>query len=345
MRLQAEPLESAHVENPARALKTGARVGVVTIGRNEGERLHRCLLSLKPLDLPIIYVDSGSRDRSVEIAQELGATVVKLDPRKMFTAARARNAGFQALRKLAPNVEFVQFLDGDCELADTWLDVALTEMKRRPDVAVVCGRRRERHPNFSKYNLLFDMEWDTEVGEAASCGGDALMRCDPFVAVDGFRPELLAGEEPELCARLRSSGWKIMRIGAEMSLHDAAMSHFRQWWRRGIRSGYGYAQVWAETWRSPFPLYGRELTRALAWGLLLPALIGLVTVVYWPAALLILWLYPAQVVRIAAVRGIRSALAWWYATLMVSTKFAEAWGACRFFFEGRRAKVAIDYKQ
>src|SRR5690606_32438080 len=101
---------------------------------------------------------------------------VPLDLSIPFTAARARNEGFARLKQLQPDVAFVQFIDGDCELIDGWTGAALELLAERPDVAVVCGRRRERHPEQSIYNRIIDDEWDTHPGEVASCGGDAMMR-------------------------------------------------------------------------------------------------------------------------------------------------------------------------
>ena len=155
---------------------------------------------------------------SVTAARQIGAFVVILDLSKPFTAARARNEGVGALKALRRSVRFVQFVDGDCTLANDWIDKAFTFIAQREDVAVVCGRRRERYPRASIYNLLFDLEWDTPVGEFPACGGDALVRLKAFDAVGGFRPQLIAGEEPELCVRLRERGWKIWRLDAEMHL-------------------------------------------------------------------------------------------------------------------------------
>ena len=72
-------------------------LGVVVIGRNEGQRLARCLQSQAERTDSVVYVDSGSTDGSVALAQSLGVQVLALDPRTPFTAARARNEGFAAL--------------------------------------------------------------------------------------------------------------------------------------------------------------------------------------------------------------------------------------------------------
>ena len=55
-------------------------VGVVVIGRNEGDRLVQCLRSVLTREVPVVYVDSGSHDDSVLNAKRLGVTVLELDP-------------------------------------------------------------------------------------------------------------------------------------------------------------------------------------------------------------------------------------------------------------------------
>ena len=176
-------------------------VGIVAIGRNEGERLHRCLNSVVGRGLTLIYVDSGSTDGSIKLARNLGVEVVELDFSRPFSAARARNEGFERLCQINPEIRFVQFVDGDCEVADGWLDRAIRTLEDHFDVAVVCGRRRERFPERTVYNRLADLEWDTAVGEAKACGGDAMMRVSAFQAAGGYDPTLIAGEEPDLCLR------------------------------------------------------------------------------------------------------------------------------------------------
>ncbi len=193
--------------------------------------------------MTVVYVDSASTDGSAGMAREMGTEVVDLDMSIPFSAARARNAGFERLKSVAPNVGYVQFVDGDCEIVGGWIDAAKKTLDSTADVAAVCGRRRERFPEKSIYNRVADIEWNTPVGQVNSCGGDAMMRVSAFEQVKGFDPSIVAGEEPELCQRLRGAGWKIMRIDAEMTLHDSAMLEFRQWWKRSIRTGYGALDV------------------------------------------------------------------------------------------------------
>ncbi|MFT3927957.1 MAG: glycosyltransferase [Myxococcales bacterium] len=220
-------------------------VGLVAIGRNEGERLKRCLLSARAQVKTLVYVDSGSSDGSVDFARSLGVHVVELDTRRPFTAGRARNEGARKLREVMREAEFVQFVDGDCELDSSWIARGLAEFAARPGAAVICGRRRERFPEASVYNRLCDNEWNTPVGLAAACGGDFMVRLGAFEQVQGFASDLIAGEEPDLCFRMRQAGHEIWRVDAEMTLHDAAMTEFAQWWLRNLRSGHASAEAWA----------------------------------------------------------------------------------------------------
>ncbi|KQP70859.1 glycosyltransferase family 2 protein [Methylobacterium sp. Leaf112] len=320
-------------------------LGVVVIGRNEGERLRACFESIDRTIGPVVYVDSGSTDGSVALAENLGVAVVVLDTARPFTAARARNAGFARLRDLAPSLAFVQFMDGDCALAPGWLGEAHTSLSARRDVAVVCGRRRERHPERSVFNRLCDLEWDTAPGEALECGGDFLVRTEAFAAVGGFDGGLIAGEEPELCVRLRARGWRIWRLDAEMTLHDANITSLRQWWWRMVRSGHAFAQVARVHRGSPHAIWRAAVPRAVFWGVGLPVLSGLGVFVH-PAAALLTLLYPVQLCRIARRRSVAGRGAWAYAGFTLLGKLPEVFGIATFYANrmSRRSAALIEYK-
>ncbi|QVM93662.1 glycosyltransferase [Pseudomonas entomophila] len=321
-------------------------IGVVVIGRNEGPRLERCLASLREAAEQIVYVDSGSTDGSVAMARRQGVEVLALDMTIPFTAARARNEGFTLLQRLLPGMRHVQFVDGDCEVVAGWLPEAQGFLDAHPQVAVVCGRRRERYPQHSVYNLLCDLEWDTPLGETKACGGDALMRVDAFSAVHGYRPDLIAGEEPELCIRLRANGWKIWRLDQEMTLHDAAMTRFGQWWRRSLRAGYAFAEGASLHGGPPERHWRREARRAWIWGLGLPLAIAMACLALGGWGLVLLLVYPLQAARLAR-RGGRSAREnWLQAVFLVLGKFPEMLGQVKFmmnrFTTGK--PVLIEYK-
>lgn len=275
-----------------------AEVGAVVIGRNEGERLLRCLDAMLPQVERVAYVDSGSTDDSVAEAQARGVEVVALDMDQPFTAARARNAGLERLRAIAPELRYVQFVDGDCELREGWIDAAQRAFQSDPEIVVVCGRRRERHPEASVYNALCDVEWDGRPGFVDSSGGDALMRIDALAAVDGFDPKLIAGEEPDLCHRLRARGGKILRIDQEMTWHDADMHRFGQWWKRTLRAGHAYAENHWDHRKDGQGFRRTDMRRILFWGGMVP--IGVLAASVWqPWALFGFLIYPVQALRIS----------------------------------------------
>jgi GT2 family glycosyltransferase len=324
-------------------------LGAVVIGRNEGSRLAACLDSLISNCHATVYVDSGSMDDSVALARARGVEVVALDLSRPFTAARARNAGFTRLIEQNPTIEFVQFVDGDCEVVSGWLSNAHAFLTENPGSAVACGRRRERFPNQSIYNKLCDIEWDTPVGQARACGGDAMIRAAHLQQVDGYDETVIAGEEPELCVRLRKAGYQIHRLDAEMTLHDAALSKFSQWWKRNVRSGHAFAEGAHMHGAPPEQHFVKEERRAWFWGAAVPVLaIGgaLPTLGF---STLLLAGYPVSAGRI--YRHFRkrgkghdeSALAGVFLTI---GKFAEVQGSLRYHLgrlAGRRSEI-IEYK-
>lgn len=312
-------------------------VAAVVIGRNEGARLIACLDALQGQVGQIIYVDSGSTDGSVEVAKAAGAQVIALDLTQPFTAARARNAGIAAVSEQA---DFVQFLDGDCAVRAGWIETALAFMADHPKVAVVCGRRRERFVEASVYNRLIDAEWNTPVGAAKACGGDALIRREVLAAVGGYRDDLIAGEEPEMCLRMRKLGWQIWRIDAEMTWHDAAITQLGQWWRRSVRAGHAFAEGAALHGRAPERHWVSETRRALIWGAVMPLVIFLLAVFVSPWCLFLTLIYPLQVLRLSRRQGMDWAF---YTTL---SKFAEARGALQYYVGKLRRGPSriIEYK-
>ncbi len=328
---------------------TSAELAVVVIGRNEGARLTRCLDSLSRSQAQMVYVDSGSTDGSAARVRERGVEVVELDMSIPFSAARARNAGYDRLRTAGFAGRFVQFVDGDCEVAAAWLAFAMQQLSSHEDWAIVCGRRRERAPQASVYNRLCDVEWDTPIGEASACGGDFLIRSSVFAQVGGFNPTVIAGEEPELCHRVRALGYRVLRLDHEMTLHDAAMTRFSQWWRRAARAGYAYALVSALHFRTERRIWVKPVVSITVWASF-PLFLGLFSIVSGPWPLLGLILYPLLVLKIGRSlvreRHLPPPLARIYALACVVGKFAEfqgVLGAARDLLLGRQ-RVVIEYK-
>lgn len=323
-------------------------LGLVVIGRNEGDRLKACLSSAIKHVKDIVYVDSGSVDGSLELARSLGVNVVELDLATPFTAARARNEGFSRLMAINSKIEFVQFVDGDCEIATCWWSAAMLEFGSSEDLAVVCGRRRERFPQRSVYNLLCDLEWNTPIGEAKACGGDAMMRVAAFQQIGGFNSSLIAGEEPELCVRLRRRGWKVQRIKVEMTVHDAQMTRFGQWWNRTMRSGHAYAEgAWLHG-KSPEKHWVKESKSIWFWGLVLPLISLSLSWLTQGLSFFLLLAYPVLIYRIYSYKKLeisyRQALI--YSLFCTVGKFAQVQGQVKFYLAKllRQQNSLIEYK-
>jgi glycosyltransferase involved in cell wall biosynthesis len=312
-----------------------SKLGIVAIGRNEGDRLQQCLRSVVGRAAQVVYVDSGSTDGSVELARSLGVSVVELDLSIPFTAARARNAGLTRLLEIAPDLDYVQFVDGDCEVVEGWLEEAQQVLNTQSEVVVVCGRRRERYPEASIYNRLCDLEWNTPIGEAKACGGDAMMRIAALRSVGGYNPNLIAGEEPELCVRLRQNGGKILRIDAEMTLHDAQMTRFGQWWKRSVRAGYAYAEgAWLHG-APPERHWVKESRSIRLWGFMTPTLLLATAIPTHGLSLLLLAGYPLMVYRayqFAWKSGQTKGEALLFGLACTLAKFPQAQGQMRFYW-------------
>lgn len=358
--LRTEPPAAATTPAEQSQQVVGDDVGVVVIGRNEGQRLIRALeAALRQVSEPaaVVYVDSGSTDGSPQRVREMGVTVVDLDLDVPFTAARARNAGFEELKRTRPQVEFVQFVDGDCELYPGWLALGRRTLVADPNLAVAAGRRREKYPERTIFNKLCDLEWRTKVGATQIIGGDAMIRARAFEHAGRYDPTLIAGEEPDLCVRLREREWTVYNDASWMSSHDADMHHVSQWWKRAVRFGHAATEVSRRHRGSPKRVYHRELISTFLWVLVPPLLtIVLVTVLamalggrWWLLGFLPLALYGLLALKVT-MRGMRGGddfrTAALYALSVTAAKFPQFVGSLQYYRNlalGRQSKL-IEYK-
>ncbi len=323
----ANPLDS-HV---------GAVLGVVVIGRNEGERLRKCLASVRKAIYPIVYVDSGSVDASVAIARSFDALVVELDPSRPFSAARARNEGHARLLHHYPAIRFVQFIDGDCTLLDGWLDAAIVALTADPRRAAVMGHLIERNADASQYNRLCALEWKSRAGDLQNFScliGIAAIRSDVLIKLDGYNPDVIAGEDSELGVRMGLAGYKVTKLDHPMATHDANITTFYQWWRRAVRAGHAIGQRAHLNGKTAAKDAMRERNSALFWGIALPAAILMTAIPTHGWSLLALSAYALLGWRIWKWRrsqGDTREDAALYTRFVLLAKFAEVVGLMRFF--------------
>ena len=328
-----------------------AHSGIVVIGRNEGERLLACLRSVRALGCPVVYVDSGSADGSLERAAALCDLALALDPTRPFSAARARNEGLNALLAARPELRSIQFLDGDCTLLPGWLDAAEQAMTADPGRAIVVGPLRERHPEASDYNRLCALEWRSTPGDLSNfgaLGGIMFVRVEAFVRVGGFNEQVIAGEDSEFGVRVALAGFKVTKIAAEMATHDADIRRFGQWWRRAVRGGHAIGQRFSLHGRGAMRDCARERRSVLVWGMALPVTILALAPATHGLSLLLAGGYAVLGQRIARYRrgqGDSGAEARLYARFVVIGKFAEAWGLLKFYLNNMAGRFRIiEYK-
>lgn len=315
----------------------------------------RCLISVRAI-ANRVYVDSGSTDNSVEFARKEGVKVVELPVPPHFTAARARNAGLAQLLAEHPNLAFVQMIDGDCELQPGWIDLAYAALNAQPDVALVFGRRRERYPDRSVYNGLCDDEWNCPIGESTGCGGDAMFRVAALQQVNFYNPAMIAGEDTELSMRLRKCGWRLRRLDVEMTLHDAAITRFAQWWSRTRRSGHGYGEMAFLHPDARDPNWPRTVKSIFIWGGVMPMLsvltilLALIANPAWWYILVILFLpWPVRMVQLARRqrrRGLSAKVATASGILLMIGKLPQFLGLIGYWrnrLSGRASRL-IEYK-
>lgn len=321
--------------------KHNADVGVVVIGRNEGDRLMLCLDSLERagvLKSHLVYVDSGSTDGSIGRVNARGIDGIAIDP--PFTAAKGRNAGFTHLTQKHPNLLAIQFVDGDCEYFPAWIDVASDTLRKNPDIVAVTGVQHERRPEATVYNLLCDVEWTGVVGEMDTFAGNVMVRVDALHKSGLYNPDLIAGEDPELSIRVKkATGGRIVRIDEPICLHDVDMTKASQWWKRNVRAGHAYAQVSEMHGEPPRRFWKKEVRSNWIWGAALPlAAPALVP----PAFGYLFW----RIYSDARRRGLDAKSARIYAFFTTAGKLPQALGQAKFLWNKLRGVKSslIEYK-
>lgn len=326
-------------------------LATIVIGRNEGLRLETCLQSIVKHPYPVVYVDSGSSDDSLIIANKLATHVHALDSSSPFSAARARNEGFELLISKYPNIQYVQFIDGDCFLDEGWFTHAVDAMDADGKRAGVVGHLTERHPEKSIYNRLCALEWKSPVGDLTNygaLGGISMLRTDVFQKLGGFKENVIAGEDSELGVRMELLGYKVTKLDRAMATHDANMLKFGQWWKRAVRAGHAIGQRAALNGKTTVRDCVQERKSTLIWGIIVPLLALILLLPTKGLSLLLFGLYILlgfKVYRFKRKQGESASDAWTYAKFIVLGKFANGIGLVKYYFNSMRNSYnIIEYK-
>jgi hypothetical protein len=148
--------------------------------------------------------------------------------------------------------------------------------------------------------------------------------------------------------RLREKRWEIWRIDAEMTLHDAAMTKFSQWWNRTFRSGHAYAEGYALHGAPPECHNAKQVRSIWIWGAVVPigcviasVIIAFIAPRWCWVPLLGFLLYPLLMFKVA-----RSKRSMAYGFFVVLGKFPQMLGMLKYKRSRARGtrSTLIEYK-
>ncbi|HEX5145396.1 MAG TPA: glycosyltransferase [Conexibacter sp.] len=179
----------------------GLRLSLCMIVKDEEEMLPRCLAAAAPAVDEIVIVDTGSGDRTIEIAREFGATVIERAWTGSFS--EARNASFDAATG-----DWLMFLDAD--------EVLVEEDVER--------LRALRGKTWREAFHLTEISWTGELGDGTAATHTALrvFRARPEYRFSGTLHEQIAETLPlHIPERIEATDIRVEHFGYLGAVRDA----------------------------------------------------------------------------------------------------------------------------
>lgn len=202
--------------------------------------LSRAVAVAAPFDGEILLADSGSTDRTLEIARRFPVRIVQFEN----LGERSCGAGAQLAFQQASG-KYFYMLDGDMVLEPHFIARAIAYLEENPHIAGVGGIVNEQNAANEEFQIRrnsvkLSTNWLPGIVDRLDCGG--LYRTDAIRDVGYFADRNLhAFEEFELAARLRSRGWSLARIPHLAVDHYGHMTGGYRLLGRRMRSGYSGA--------------------------------------------------------------------------------------------------------
>jgi glycosyltransferase involved in cell wall biosynthesis len=192
-------------------------LSVVIIGKNEEAHLGKALASVRaiPMECDVVYVDSASDDRSVNIAGRSGARVAKLDPSPYLCAAAGRHIG-----TLVARAPWILYLDGDMQLAPEFarrIPEFLRAAAADPKIGGFVGIYRNAHEGGTTRDNLLRQRLDQTT--AATFGGAVLASRAAVLAAASWDVHVSSYEELDLHSRLAARGFAVRFVPELMVTH------------------------------------------------------------------------------------------------------------------------------
>lgn len=236
-----EPV-SSDAPDPELDRRVKVTVGIKAL--NEETHIADCLASavaaVEPFGGEVVLADSGSTDRTLEIARGFPVRVVQF----ANLSERGCGAGAQLAFQHARG-EYFYLLDGDMVLAPGFLEQGIAFLEANPRVAGVGGLVREMNTQGEGFQIRArtvarDPNWLPGPVDRLDCGG--LYRTDAVREAGWFADRNLhAFEEFDLAARLQARGWTLARIGEAAVDHYGHQAGGYALLMRRIRTGYAGA--------------------------------------------------------------------------------------------------------
>jgi GT2 family glycosyltransferase len=233
------------------------QLSIVVPVRNDAKRLRTCLTSIRSNapSVKVYVIDNGSTDGSGAMAEELGASVMRC-PDLRVGALRNRGCGMSSS-------EFIAFVDSDHEVTSDWLEQGLDILLQ--DESIVATGSHYLAPNngtwvqttWAIHRLRGPERCDVDWLGA----GNLFVRRDAFEKVGGFREDLIAAEDVDLCHRLRQLGGRIVCDKRIRNIHHGEPKTLTAFLRKEYWRGSSGVKAWIS---QRFPL--RDLP-SLLWPL------------------------------------------------------------------------------
>lgn len=244
-------------------------ISFVIIGLNVERFIRGCVTSiyaqtLYNSDWEIIYVDSSSSDKTLELVREFNnITIVHLDDEKP-NAAKARNAGWKIAK-----YNWVHFLDADSYLKPDWIGSIHREMQGKQ---ILSGGLVEREPHKNYFHEMADLDWQQSLGnisgntaaKSKSFGGNVMIKKEILLETGGFNEDLFAGEDSDLSYRIREKGYSIYFFPKIMASHDIQTGNMKSYTKRIFRTGIVYTSLAVKYMGKKEKLFLKEVVRLSA---------------------------------------------------------------------------------
>lgn len=217
-------------------------VSVVVIGRNEEKHLEACFRSIFNMNYPhnkleIIYVDTDSRDKSVDIAKQFNVKIAE-EQSDFPSPGLARNRGIREAQ-----YEIIHFIDGDMTVDRNYLKNAIPTLQKN-NIACVIGDISERYSDRSFLAKVLNYPWRKRkkgIVDAPGAGGTFLKSI--LQEIGGYNPLILKGQETELGFRIRQKGYQIYKIENKMGTHDYGINNIHSLMKHSYTMGKSYGKI------------------------------------------------------------------------------------------------------